>query len=217
MKKFFILLFIVAVGGHIVFSGSDEALLPFLFKPFIIPALAAYFAASLQTKNIATRLVLIALFFSWLGDVLLIFEKQQALFFILGLVSFLIAHIFFIICFSSIQSAEGLAYKAVPIAIAVLFYGILISILYSHLGPMKIPVCVYGLVICIMLLFALHLAYIKENSAGKLIAAGAVAFVISDSCLAINKFYQPFAYAGVIIMVTYALAQFLNCEGNDRS
>ena len=45
---------------------------------------------------------------------------------------------------------------------------------------------------------------------------GALLFVISDSSLAINKFYIPFEYAGIIIMLTYALAQLFIIEGASR-
>jgi hypothetical protein len=38
-------------------------------------------------------------------------------------------------------------------------------------------------------------------------------FVISDSALAINKFYQSFELAGIIIMLTYGLAQLFIIEG----
>jgi len=43
--------------------------------------------------------------------------------------------------------------------------------------------------------------------------AGATSFVVSDSLLAVNKFYQPFAYAGVFIMLTYCAAQYLIVRG----
>jgi uncharacterized membrane protein YhhN len=44
--------------------------------------------------------------------------------------------------------------------------------------------------------------------------AGAISFMISDSLLAINKFMQPLAiYAGLAIMLTYLLAQYLIVEG----
>jgi uncharacterized membrane protein YhhN len=42
-----------------------------------------------------------------------------------------------------------------------------------------------------------------------LFVAGALLFVCSDSLLAINKFGQPFRFAGLLIMFTYCLAQFL--------
>jgi uncharacterized membrane protein YhhN len=42
---------------------------------------------------------------------------------------------------------------------------------------------------------------------------GALLFVISDSVLAVNKFYQPFAFAPVLIMITYGLAQLFITQG----
>lgn len=42
---------------------------------------------------------------------------------------------------------------------------------------------------------------------------GAVFFLISDSMIAINKFYQPIEEAGIIIMGTYCIAQLLIVMG----
>ena len=42
---------------------------------------------------------------------------------------------------------------------------------------------------------------------------GALLFVISDSLLAINKFYQPFSIADNLIMLTYGFAQFYIVTG----
>ena len=45
---------------------------------------------------------------------------------------------------------------------------------------------------------------------------GAILFVVSDSLLAFNKFFSPFNNAGVIIMLTYGLAQLFITEGAVR-
>ena len=74
---------------------------------------------------------------------------------------------------------------------------------------MKIPVLVYGIVISIMFLLALHMLFIKNKNAGKMMMFGALLFIVSDSILAINKFYQPFEYAGIAIMLSYGIAQLL--------
>jgi hypothetical protein len=42
---------------------------------------------------------------------------------------------------------------------------------------------------------------------------GALFFVFSDSCIAINLFYKPFASARAVIMSTYIMAQFLIISG----
>ena len=67
-----------------------------------------------------------------------------------------------------------------------------------------------------MLLLALHMLFIKNKEAGKLMMLGALLFVASDSILAINKFYQPFEMAGIYIMLTYGLAQLLITVGAAR-
>ena len=45
---------------------------------------------------------------------------------------------------------------------------------------------------------------------------GSFLFIISDSLLAINKFYQPFGYAGIAIMLSYGIAQLLITLGAVR-
>jgi uncharacterized membrane protein YhhN len=64
-----------------------------------------------------------------------------------------------------------------------------------------------------MFMLAMHMFFIKNISAGKWMMVGALLFVISDSTLAINKFYKPFEMAGVIIMLTYGAAQFFIVKG----
>jgi uncharacterized membrane protein YhhN len=41
-----------------------------------------------------------------------------------------------------------------------------------------------------------------------LILAGAAFFMISDSLLALNKFYEPLPFSNISIISTYALAQY---------
>ncbi len=67
-----------------------------------------------------------------------------------------------------------------------------------------------------MFMLAMHMLFIKNISAGKWMMVGALLFVISDSTLAINKFYKPFEMAGVLIMLTYGLAQLFIVEGAGR-
>ena len=81
---------------------------------------------------------------------------------------------------------------------------------------MKLPVRIYGIVISFMFMLALHMLFIKDKVAGKWMMLGALLFIISDSALAINKFYQPFEVASVIIMLTYGLAQLFIIEGARR-
>lgn len=199
---------------------AKTELLHFIAKPLLMPVLIVlllYTRSNAANKN----LLLTGLFFSWLGDVFLLFEYKFALFFILGLVSFLTTHIFYIIYFLKIRSGNPSLLKKQPVLLAlVLAYGItLVWQLYPRLGDLKIPVMVYAAVICSMLVSSLHIFLKVNKKAAWLYLAGALFFVLSDSLLAINKFYvqhpadQPFAYAGVLIMLTYCTAQFFIVSG----
>ena len=97
-----------------------------------------------------------------------------------------------------------------------LYYLILILILFQHLDALKMPVILYGGILCSMVFFAFQLTSVKYRPAGSLIMMGALSFLLSDTLLALNKFYQPFTMAGTWIMISYALAQFLFVTGGIR-
>jgi uncharacterized membrane protein YhhN len=90
---------------------------------------------------------------------------------------------------------------------------LLIGWLSPYLAQFKIPVRVYGVVITVMLMMAMHLTGLKNRKAGRMILAGAILFVISDSVLAVNQFYQAFSAAGILIMLTYGAAQLFIVKG----
>ena len=56
-------------------------------------------------------------------------------------------------------------------------------------------------------------AYLRKGTISKLsytlVFLGALFFMLSDSILALNKFYEPLAYSNISIMLTYAIAQYL--------
>ncbi|HMC98781.1 MAG TPA: lysoplasmalogenase, partial [Ferruginibacter sp.] len=97
--------------------------------------------------------------------------------------------------------------------LAIMYGGGLLYFLFPSLGKMELPVTVYAVVITTMLICSIH-AFRKTNSAaGSFFILGALFFVLSDSLLAINKFYQPFSFAQVLIMLTYCAAQFFIVMG----
>ena len=179
-------------------------------KPFIIPLLSI--SVFLSGKMEFKPLLISALFFSWIGDVVLLFANQGVIYFIIGLVSFLIAHLFYIILFSKLQKVTTIKYKRfIPLVLLYLF-GFL-SFLWDKLGGMKIPVIIYALVISTMLLVAIRGYFTWNSKSGKLLLIGAIFFVLSDSILAINKFYIPIYLSSFWIMCTYITAQFLIVKG----
>jgi uncharacterized membrane protein YhhN len=80
---------------------------------------------------------------------------------------------------------------------------------YIHFwGALKIPVIIYALIICSMLLSSIYIYPIIKPPFNGFFVTGALLFVFSDSLLALNKFYHPFTLAGAGIMLTYCAAQY---------
>ena len=182
-----------------------------------MPSLIGFFI--FQTKHIVSSLekwIVLALVFSWAGDLLLMFESKSSNFFIFGLVAFLIAHIFYILFYETVIRKERLRKNYWWFLPVIIYYIALIYILSPRLGEMKLPVRIYGIVISYMLVQALQTGRIKNFGAATLMIAGAVLFITSDSILAINKFYESFEYAGIAIMSTYGIAQLLITLGAMR-
>lgn len=206
----FLVLVAIDITGLVIHSDK----LHYVAKPLLIPVLLLllYFTKSpVKGKN----LLMTGLVFSWAGDVFLLYESRDKLFFIFGLICFLATHLFYIIYFLRIRSVNTSLLIKQPLLIAlVLAYGItLVWQLYPHLGNLKLPVMVYALVICTMLLCSLHIFFKVNKKAALFYLLGAAAFVISDSLLAVDKFYEPFAFAGVFIMLTYCAAQYFIVRG----
>lgn len=200
--------FVIVLAAHLLALLLRVEMMDRITKPLIVITIAGYFFYA--TKNVQSRLKVwigSALLFSWVGDILLMFQDRKSLFFLLGLSSFLLAHIFYIIFLHKVRLAEKIKPRLWTLLVVAVYYSVLIAFLSSWLGDMRLPVRVYGMVISFMLLLALHLLFLANRKAGLYIAIGAILFVISDSLLAINKFYQPFEAAGFLIMLTYGLAQ----------
>ena len=216
-RTIWLVLFIAFTAADIflIISNIDDN--RWFTKIFIMPMLAGYLIASLESnKTIIFKWTITALIFSWAGDVLLMLEPQNNIFFIFGLVAFLIAHICYINFFKIVKHKEKIRTNWLLVVPIVVYYLSLIILLFSYLGNLKLPVIIYGFVISTMFALALHMQQLSQRKAGMSMMLGAILFIISDSVLAINKFYQQFDLAGVIIMLTYALAQLLIVLGAVR-
>jgi uncharacterized membrane protein YhhN len=147
--------------------------------------------------------ILVGLGLSLIGDVFLIFDKTM---FVPGLIVFLLAHFCYIAAFYQLPVMPNAIYAAVPF---VLFFAFFMRILWRGLGPMKIPVFIYALAICMMGRFALNRYLNLQTMESALAFAGALIFIVSDSLLAFDKFNKPIAKKDIYILGTYFLAQWL--------
>jgi uncharacterized membrane protein YhhN len=176
-------------------------------KPMLLILLAIVYLASVK-KPIFWYVL--GMFFCFVGDVLLMFKGAN--FFMFGLSAFLLAHVVYIKVTSGFLPSD-LTVKMISSAFPfVVFFAILMYLIYPNLDEMLIPVAVYGITISTFGSVAL-LNYRSEKSTENLwLFIGAIIFILSDSLIALNKFYEPNEIYGVSIMITYILAQFLICK-----
>lgn len=214
-STFFLISFIVVSVAEIMALTFDWLGVHEVAKPLIMLSLIGYYLSAAKMRS---PLFVRALFFGWAGDVLLLFQEENAGFFMGGLVAFLIGHVLYILSLRKSRwtdtSAGLLPTQRIRFSFLVLLAGCgLITLLLPHLGNLKIPVIIYAVVLMIMVLSAFDRFGRTTSNSFWLVMSGAVLFMISDSVLAINKFYSPFPYGGVVIMITYIAAQYFIVRG----
>jgi uncharacterized membrane protein YhhN len=215
-KKYWIhcFLFLLLADAIALYTGSKQAhfILKFMLMPVLMVGLLH------NKKHVAEknwRPILAGLVTAWAGDVMLLFSEQRELFFTIGLVCFLCTHLTYIIYFSRYHPSILNFLKAhlLLAAIVILYAILLVLFLRNGLGSLLIPVIVYTIVITIMVLQSMAASQFLVSETGNKFVAGAIAFIISDSLLAIAKFNKPFFLSEPAIIITYGIAQLLIVQG----
>jgi uncharacterized membrane protein YhhN len=212
----FCLLALINLGAE--FFGHSLTI--FISKPLLLLSLALiYYQASKTSIQSFDRLIIGALLFSCLGDVLLLFVEQSEaslLFFAAGLGSFLIAHLFYIFSFWIYPPRKKMQVPPLVILFFISLAGALLCLLWPGIDTvLKIPVTIYALTICTMGTMAFGMLKKTSQSAAVFLIIGALLFIVSDSLIAINKFKPNLNIwlPRVSIMLTYILAQLMIVKG----
>src|SRR5690349_11816314 len=108
-KSYWLIAFVFALVCELISIQWQLSYLHYAVKPLLVPLVVGYLLSSTSgTTGPLKKWILCALFFSWLGDMLLMFDERAEIYFLSGLSSFLIAHIFYIVFFHKIRVSEKL-------------------------------------------------------------------------------------------------------------
>jgi uncharacterized membrane protein YhhN len=157
----------------------------------------------------------LGLFFSWVGDLLLIGEGPN--FFLSGMIAFITAHVYYSLFFIQTvpvkKETVGVFYKTL-IGLSVVC-GVLFIFLRNALGAYQVPILLYMLFISMMASLAVHTTTNVQYKkfALQTFVPGALLFVSSDAILATNKFYAHLPVLDLAVMLTYAGAQYFLTKG----
>lgn len=195
--------------------ATQRKWLEFIAKPGVMLLLLAWLY---QVSGFSGPLLWFALglAFSLAGDIFLMLPREQ---FIAGLISFLLAHICYIVGFLETPVPLNFPGAVIAIIIALVFLRIYRRIAAgldaSGNSRLKLPVLIYSLVISVMLFLALRTltgSYWDTQSA-LLVSAGALLFFLSDTLLAWNKFVYPLRQGRFISIIPYHLGQIMLTVG----
>jgi len=201
--RIFTILFFLVVITDLIAVAFHHPVLEAVVKPMLMLLLMGVYAFSSVKRN---NWYLLALAFSFLGDVLLLDKENMFLF---GIASFLMTQLIYIKLILSKTGRSDLKLKVFAVVPFLVYIVILLSLLKDNLGDYLVPVIVYGIAISVFGMTSLHFYLQKKSKVSLLMLTGAVLFILSDSMIALNKFYKVHEYYPVAIMLTYALAQYL--------
>jgi len=224
MKSFFtkwgLTISLIVISIHLVsrFLGEEFILVEMISKGLFLPSLMVYLYVQDNVSNKPGKnLVMIGLFGSFLGDVFLLSKSL----FIPGMVAFMSTHIVNIIFFSKIYGLKQPKSLLLKMATLILvgFCVFIYFQLKTAIGPLIYPILVYMVLICAAALMAVHMSNNKGTNiiANNFWIPGMLFFIASDTVLAFNMFdwsiNDPIENIGLVIMITYGLAQFLLVKG----
>jgi len=196
----------------------------FAVKPMLMPLLALAFWQESIPKHPFKMILLVALFFSWIGDVTLLFQSHSPYYFILGLCAFLTVHVLYIWAMRpGLEYSLANRLRRIVTLFAILVLTILLVFYFeregneAYSGVVRYVVPLYSSVLALMVLAAAHQGSGSERYS-ILIFSGALLFMFSDLFIALRAFSNALAFLSAsitsgIIMATYILAQFLIIRG----
>jgi uncharacterized membrane protein YhhN len=174
-----------------------------IIKPLIVATLIVWYIIGAGERQ--KPILLIALICALFGDIFLIFEGP--FFFQSGIAAFLIMQLCYTTFFKKyFVKPTGIKLYA---SIAVITLAVVFNLLFrDKLGAYQLPVMVYSIAICAMVVTGIN------QSLSKFIAIGSLFFLVSDFALAYHKFVSPgLVFMSYFVMITYALAQYFIVRG----
>ncbi len=215
-QRIILLLFILVVIVELVSRWLDNHQMEYFVKPLIMPLIALYFLLYAKKKSFKT-IVLLAFIFSFVGDMLLMLAHQNEILFYAGVGGFFLAQVFYIITFLKYYEQKEKGFIRQQPAWLVLFLGYLVGILIVLFpgldGFMRPVILIYGISLIGMSVSAFNRKNRVSKPVFNRVFIGSIFFVLSDTMIALNKFYSEFAKASFWIILTYVIAQTLILSG----
>lgn len=214
MNLVILVLFLVISIIHLYQSFHDMKKERAKTKPFLLVMLLLFYVLSSKVKDIY---LILALAFSWLGDVLLIFPGNKM--FITGGISFLIAHFCFIIHFTELILLSHFSWILPLIGIIYIVVSVKVIEKIKATTPknMVVPLWLYLISNSFMNLFALWVFLQHPHISTFIAYLGALLFFVSDCVLFLVRYYPNrdlIYHRHFSVMLAYLLGELLLTVGS---
>lgn len=215
MKYVFFALFAAASTLHLYYSWKEQDRNRAYTKPFLLFFLLLFYLTA--SKHIMISLVL-AIFTSWLGDVLLIPKNVKC--FAIGGLSFLIAHVLFIWVYIHRIEINGISWIILIVAALIyVFFGTAVMVSIRHNISKFLIAAMYFYLIAnsIMNVSALRQLLFLRSGGAAVSFIGAVLFYVSDCLLFLVRFHENSSLIykrHFPVMLTYLMGELLIVFGN---
>ncbi|WP_431101327.1 lysoplasmalogenase [Roseateles noduli] len=202
-----------------ILALSQPAQLPpslaFVFKPLTTILILLYAWRRGADRPRLARWLRAGLLCSLAGDIALLWPAQG---FLPGLVSFLAAHVCYIVGFCTRKKLGAVRW---PFLMFGIIAAAVLGRLWPHIpGELRAPVVVY--VVCLSAMAAQAWAWWRgsvgqpDEPLARWAAWGGTLFVLSDAMLAINKFAGPLEMASFWVLASYWPAQWCIASSLER-
>ena len=208
MKFFCLAVFFIATAVHLYASARKDTKTRNISKPFLLLSLLGFYVLAARDPSVA---VILALLFSWIGDVLLM--PKGIKWFTAGGIAFMVSHAFFIAGY-----CKDIVFSRIPpllIAALAVFFAALVCYIFKKLKPhlpkaLFWPMFLYLLLNGAMNCFAIFRCVSLPTAATLTTAVGAALFFVSDTTLFFVRFNKEGRLkTHFLVMLTYSLGEFL--------
>jgi uncharacterized membrane protein YhhN len=168
-----------------------------------------YVTGCINSNSGIDTFLFIGVALGFFGDFFLLSKKQR--YFILGLISFLLGHIFYILytLLNFRIQINPVWFGVVTVAYLLVFYCFW-RFFEKFLKEMKLPVLFYlGVILLMSFISTLRFATFPSSLSALVFFIGSLCFVFSDTVLAKQMFIKKRPYDEWWVMGSYILAQFL--------
>lgn len=198
----FVVVALVQVTAELLHADEVAQVTQWLVMPLLAAAVAT---ATRWPRGRRVAGTLVALGFSWLGDLLPSFAGSSAFLTMVG--CFLLAQVAYVVAFAPDVRRSVVHRRPAALAGYVAVLVVLVALCAPHAGALLVPVAVYGGVLTAMA--------VLSTGVSRIAGIGGAVFLVSDSLIALEAFVPAWDLPanGFWVMSTYCLGQALLAAG----